>query len=143
MDITSLARPTVFCAIMCKVCSLLLLRYLFILLSALCPTVQVMWNVPLLAYCPLSNVLLVSIDLLFSVDHKTELLTISGLKVIVLGPKGSGKTSFVQSMTDNHPRLTMDDEATKMCSISSIDLCTTIEGKGYSAGDRKLFITKR
>ena len=50
--------------------------------------------------------------------------TTAGLKLIVLGTKSCGKTSLVQSLSDSQSRLTLSDEDTIMCDISSIELKT-------------------
>lgn len=61
-------------------------------------------------------------------DNK-QYISVVGVKVMVLGPKSSGKTSMVQTLTDGQSRLTLSDEATAMCDISSTELTYRSEGK--------------
>ena len=48
---------------------------------------------------------------------------------MVLGPKSSGKTSLVQTLADGQSRLTLPDEATVMCDVSSTELTLNAEGR--------------
>lgn len=54
--------------------------------------------------------------------------SVSGMKVFVIGAKSSGKSSLIQTLADEQPRLTLSDESTDMCEISTIDMTTTVEG---------------
>lgn len=51
---------------------------------------------------------------------------------MVLGPKSSGKTSIVQSLADGQSRLTLSDESTVMCDVSSLELTSQSNGKFIS-----------